>query len=376
MPTGEAVGTVELPVVVGVDGSDAASDALDWAAELAGRRGLPLRVVHASLWERYEGYIPRTAADRPAERLHSEAVLATAAERAGRRVPALKVMTDLAADDAVTALLRAGKSAEALVVGSRGRGEFASLLLGSVGLGIAARAQCPVVVVRGRPENVGGEMNRVVVGIAERERPGEREPAPPSPAVAFALREARLRGGVLEAVHAWRCAGPEDHGGPGDRGRPGGRGGRGNHGGPSDRSAHKEQGARQTQGTREARETHETPRAHKTHRTHRTHEMPRAHETHPAPEAQSAHEAHERRAAELLDEALGGATAAGLPPVPVAHRPVEGSARKALLDASAHADLLVVGARRRQGHFGLQLGLVNHAVLHHAKCPVAVVPVS
>ncbi|MBD3006864.1 universal stress protein [Streptomyces sp. 5-10] len=334
---------VELPVVVGVDGSDAASDALDWAAEMAGRRGLPLRVVHASLWERYEGYIPGTAADRPAERLHSEAVLATAAERAGRRVPALKVMTDLAADDAVTALLRAGKSAEALVVGSRGRGEFASLLLGSVGLGIAARAQCPVVVVRGRPENVCGGMNRVVVGIAERERQGEREPAPPSAAVAFALREARLRGGELEAVHAWRCAGPEDHGKPG------------NHGGREARGAHEEQGAREANGTRE---------------THG------AREPHGARETQSAREAHERRAAELLDETLGGATAAGLPPVPVAHRPVEGSARKALLDASAHADLLVVGARRRQGHFGMQLGLVNHAVLHHAKCPVAVVPVS
>ncbi|MBI0382141.1 universal stress protein, partial [Streptomyces albiflaviniger] len=215
------MGTVELPVVVGVDGSDAASDALDWAAEMAGRRRLPLRVVHASLWERYEGYIPGTAADRPAERLHSEAVLAAAAERAGRRVPTLKVMTDLAADDAVTALLRAGKSAEALVVGSRGRGEFASLLLGSVGLGIAARAQCPVVVVRGRPENVRGAMNRVVVGIAERERPGEQEPAPPSAAVAFALREARLRGVELEAVHAWRCAGPEDHVRAGNHARPG-----------------------------------------------------------------------------------------------------------------------------------------------------------
>ncbi|WP_425584885.1 universal stress protein [Streptomyces vastus] len=36
--------------------------------------------------------------------------------------------------------------------------------------------------------------------------------------------------------------------------------------------------------------------------------------------------------------------------------------------------LLVVGARRRHGHVGLQLGLVNHAVLHHAPCPIAVVP--
>ncbi|WJE02418.1 universal stress protein [Streptomyces antimycoticus] len=349
------MGTVELFVVVGVDGSDAASDALDWAAELAGRRGLPLRVVHASLWERYEGYVAGTAADRPAERLHSEAVLATAAERAGRRVPALKVMTDLAADDAVTALLRAGQSAEALVVGSRGRGEFASLLLGSVGLGIAARAQCPVVVVRGRPENVHGGMNRVVVGIAERERPSEREPAPPSAAVAFALREARLRGGELEAVHAWRCAGPEDHGA------------RENHRAHEDHTARENHRAPQDH---TARENHRAPQDHTARENHRAPQDHRARENH------GAREDHAQRAAELLDETLGGATAAGLPPVPVAHRPVEGSARKALLDASAHADLLVVGARRRQGHFGMQLGLVNHAVLHHAKCPVAVVPVS
>ncbi|MGW2331035.1 universal stress protein [Streptomyces sp. NPDC001700] len=293
------MGTVELPVVVGVDGSDAASGALDWAADMAARRGLPLRIVHASLWERYEGYVPAAAADRPTERLHSETVLATAAERAGRRAPALKVMTDLAPDEAVTALLRAGQSAEAVVVGSRGRGEFASLLLGSVGLGIAARASCPVIVVRGRPEGGDGRMNRVAVGIAERERPGEHDHTPPSPAVAFALREARLRGCELAAVHAWRCAGPEDHG---------------------------------------------------------------------------PHEDHSGHAAELLDEALGGVTEMARPPVPVAYRAFEGPARKALLDASDDADLLVVGARRRQGHFGMQLGLVNHAVLHHARCPVAVVP--
>jgi nucleotide-binding universal stress UspA family protein len=55
-------------------------------------------------------------------------------------------------------------------------------------------------------------------------------------------------------------------------------------------------------------------------------------------------------------------------------RTAEGSARKVLLEASHGADLLVVGARRRPGHFGLQLGLVAHTVLHHAACPVAVVP--
>lgn len=60
--------------------------------------------------------------------------------------------------------------------------------------------------------------------------------------------------------------------------------------------------------------------------------------------------------------------------VAVRRRTVEGHARKVLLDASHEADLLVVGARRREGHLGLQLGRVAHTALHHSACPVAVVP--
>jgi nucleotide-binding universal stress UspA family protein len=79
---------------------------------------------------------------------------------------------------------------------------------------------------------------------------------------------------------------------------------------------------------------------------------------------------HEEQAAEELEEALREAP----DDVEVRRRTVEGPARRALLDASAGADLLVVGAQRRSGHFGLQLGRVAHGVLHHAACPVAVVP--
>jgi nucleotide-binding universal stress UspA family protein len=296
---------MELPIVVGVDGSDTAFHALDWAADMAHRRQLPLRIVHASIWERYEGHIPARAAAGPGGRVRSERVLAAAAERAGRRAPALRVMTDLAADDAVAALMRAGQSAAAVVVGSRGRGEFTSLVLGSVGLRVAARADCPVVVVRGRRDDPPGRTRRVTVGVAEREqrggRPGPPDSAPVPAAVAFALREAQLRGCALEAVHAWRRTAAEAF---------------------------------------EERDVRQDP---------------------------------VRRAGVLLDEALRGAASAD-PPVPVARRAVQASARKALLDASARSDLLVVGARRRDRHLGPRLGLVNHAMLHHAQCPVAVVP--
>ncbi|GAU70523.1 paraquat-inducible protein A [Streptomyces sp. NBRC 110611] len=62
------------------------------------------------------------------------------------------------------------------------------------------------------------------------------------------------------------------------------------------------------------------------------------------------------------------------PRVDARRQVTEGPAHKVLLEASPQADLLVVGALRRHGRFGLQLGRVSHAVLHHASCPVAVVP--
>lgn len=82
---------------------------------------------------------------------------------------------------------------------------------------------------------------------------------------------------------------------------------------------------------------------------------------------------HEMRASVLLDEALSELVLEH-PEVQVRRATLEGSARKVLLERSATADLLIVGAHHRHGHFGLQLGRVAHAALHHSYCPVAVVP--
>jgi nucleotide-binding universal stress UspA family protein len=290
---------VELPLVVGVDGSDSSLEAVDWAVDEAYRHGIPLRLVYASLWERYEGTMPAFGPRRPDEQVLAEHIVAAAAERARLRHPEVKTSADVLAEEPESALLREGRSAFALVTGHRGRGELAGLLLGSVGLEVAARAQCPVIVVRGAQPNVRGTFHRVVLGVGEA--------AEGSAAVAFAFREAGVRGGKLDAVHAWRWPA---------FGLP---------------------------------------------------DVPVVQGYAPDP--------YLRKAEQVLDDTLR-APARDHPGVTVRREALEGPAREALLGAAVTADLLLVGARRRDGSFGMQLGPVNHAVLHHASCPVAVVPQS
>ncbi|WP_406357899.1 universal stress protein [Streptomyces sp. NBC_00658] len=289
---------MELPLVVGVDGSEPGMRAVDWAADEAALRGVPLRLVYASLWERYEGAALAPDLGRSSEQVMADKIVEAAAKRAHRRQTDVKISTEVLPEEPVPALLREGRNACALVMGSHGRSGIAELLLGSVSLAVAARAHCPVVVLRGSHDNQArpGIDQRIVLGVGE-------EPAD-SAVVRFAFEEAADHYATLHAVRAWRYP---------------------------------------------------------------------AHETieHPLLAGEPARH-HEQRAAEILEAALRDA-ARDHPSVQVRRRTVEGPARKVLLEASATADLLVVGARRH-GHSGLQLGRVAHAVLHHSACPVAVVP--
>ncbi|WP_416974994.1 universal stress protein [Streptomyces sp. 4F14] len=181
------------PVVVGVDGSEPSLRAVDLAVDEAALRGAPLRLVHANLWERYEA--PSSA------RVSAEDILRTAELRAALRRPGVEISLDVLPEEPEYALVREGREASLLVVGTRGRGGLAELLLGSVGLAVAARADCPVIVVRGDHH----PRARIVVGIGER--------GTESAALDFAVKEARLRHAALDAVRAWRCPAREstDH---------------------------------------------------------------------------------------------------------------------------------------------------------------------
>ncbi|MFC9288995.1 universal stress protein [Streptomyces sp. NPDC057052] len=193
---------MDLPLVVGVDGSEPSLRAVDWAADEAALRGVPLRVVYASLWERYEGdSLAEDLTDDlegAAEQVTAEAVVRVAANRAALRRPDVKVSTDVLPEEPESALVREGRNACALVLGHRGRSGLVEVLLGSVGLSVAAHADCPVIVLRGSHDNQvrAGRHGRVVVGVGDK--------GADSAALRFAVQEARLRDATLEAVRAWR----------------------------------------------------------------------------------------------------------------------------------------------------------------------------
>jgi nucleotide-binding universal stress UspA family protein len=186
-----------LPVIAAVDGSDDSLRALDWALDAARRRKAPLRVVHVrqyTAWTRFEALAagPPDPDDDPVldqVRTHLH----------GRTDPPGPEY--LALEGVPSAVLpELGSSAGLLVLGSRGRGGFAGLLLGSNGMAAARDAECPVVVVP-RPgrevleEAPAGPGPRVVVGL--------HVDGPDEATLAFAFTEAELRGARLQVVAAY-----------------------------------------------------------------------------------------------------------------------------------------------------------------------------
>ncbi|MFE2276438.1 universal stress protein [Streptomyces sp. NPDC059454] len=196
---------MSLPMVVGVDGSESSLRAVDWAADEAARHGVPLRIVHAYRWDRYEGTALARELGKPSGHVTPDDILVVATRRARRHHPDLPVTTEAVAEEPEYVLLHEARNAAAVIMGTRGRGELADLLLGSVSLTVATEAHCPVVVIRGSHDNraADGRHGRIVVGVADA----------PTAAVRFAYEEARRRGAALEAVRAWRCPAhdPADH---------------------------------------------------------------------------------------------------------------------------------------------------------------------
>ncbi|MFG2137593.1 universal stress protein [Streptomyces sp. NPDC048650] len=184
-----------LPVIVAVDGSGDSERALRWAGEAARLRSAALQVVH--VW-------PYATAARIADDDGGgDPVLdELRAQPLTWGLPGIEFrsLSGLTA----TQLPALGAEAQLLVLGSRGRGGFASLLLGSNGLACAAQSACPVVVVP-RPDRGGARRDegggappavaQVTVGVdASSEEPG---------AIGFAFAEASRRGALLRVVSGY-----------------------------------------------------------------------------------------------------------------------------------------------------------------------------
>ncbi|ACU36356.1 universal stress protein [Actinosynnema mirum] len=129
-------------VVVGVDGSRTALRAVRWAASEARARDVPLRLAHAEM-PLPQG-IPGLD-DRTRQEMHKQALLwlDEAAGQAGGVAVQYRAQIALAAP----LLTAESERADLVVLGSRGTGTLASLLLGSTAVAVGARSSCPVVVV-------------------------------------------------------------------------------------------------------------------------------------------------------------------------------------------------------------------------------------
>ncbi|MFI6588002.1 universal stress protein [Embleya sp. NPDC050493] len=279
---------VDLGVLIGHDGSPAADRALDWAAQDAVARRVPLYVVTAvpvgGLGHRHRVELR--------ERAH--ALVDAACARVRARFAKADVEGSVREGDAAESLLEASGRADTMVIGSRGHGGFAGLLLGSVSLRVCAHSSCPVVVVHA---DAAEDASGVVVGIAGPED---------GPAAEFAASRARRLGG-LRAVHSWAL--------------------------PVTGLA-------------------------------------------PSLMLPSMFDVDEIAAerGRMLETVLGPIRL-GNPELPVDTVVMNGTAGRDLVCASIGNALVVVATHPRHGPLPMRLGPTTHAVLHHARCPVAVVPV-
>jgi nucleotide-binding universal stress UspA family protein len=181
------------PILVGFDGSRDSYAALRWAQDEAARHGVPVRLVYVYEWS--TSVIPVPAGSGwpdPAVRHEAVATLDEAVARARGYLPEVPVDGTVIDGTVVSALSKLSERARLLVLGSRGLGGFSGLLAGSVAVGVATYARCPVVVTRGCARS----RRPVAVGV---------DPSLDcDQALAFAFEQAISRGVDLVAVRAWQ----------------------------------------------------------------------------------------------------------------------------------------------------------------------------
>jgi nucleotide-binding universal stress UspA family protein len=185
-------------LVVGVDGSDHSRMALRWAAAAGDAAGVPVRAVQSWIHSP-AGVLPIAPVPLAPEEMDEQSrqvisdIVADVVD--GTLGTSARVTTDVLRGPPAGALLQAVTPDSVLVLGSRGLGGFAGLLLGSVSQECVEYASCPVVVVR--TDRIVGDGDVILVGKDGSE--GAQQ------ALAWAQALAGATGGTVRAVHAWRA---------------------------------------------------------------------------------------------------------------------------------------------------------------------------
>jgi nucleotide-binding universal stress UspA family protein len=364
-------------VLVGVDGSRASSNALEWAAHAARRKGARLRVVCAYTVPRFGG----TSADAALRELGSTALAqgadavvdgaVTAAQRLHSEVEGLSQI-----GDAAGVLVDHSKQANLVVVGTRGKGGFAERLLGTVSTALPVHAYCPTVVVPAgwTPSSdaaSGGSQNDAAAAAGSSAGGGwagagvpTGDGAAPASASGAAAGGAAAAGGGLDGAGA--AAGLADLGAPSDPdpSRPVRKIVVGVDGSEASRVALRHAVDAAIDWEAELIAFSSMPIAAGTNLL----AWAPGQVDHSALLAELEAEVGRIIEDELRDRELPESFT-------VRHHALDGTASALLVEVSGSVDLLVVGSRGRGGFSGLLLGSTSQAVLHHARCPVMVVPV-
>lgn len=179
------------PVVVGVDGSDAAIEAAIWAIDEAVSRDVALRIVHVAHLEEPHA---TTDDDFRLDVQYAESSLRTAAaavEATGKHV---KIETEILWGTVKTELIDESRNAAMICLGSVGIGAIAGKLLGSTAATLAKESQCPVAIIRS-PRRTHAGRNGWIVTVVDHRADNES-------VIAHAIAEARLRNAPILAVAA------------------------------------------------------------------------------------------------------------------------------------------------------------------------------
>jgi nucleotide-binding universal stress UspA family protein len=181
-------------IVVGVDESDGAAEALRWAEQEAGLDGAALTAVMVWGWLEQHHLLDPSKWDPDYGEAEAHAALCRYVQMTLGPDALERVATKVVADLPAPALVEAARDADLLVVGARGLGGFRGLLLGSVSQQVLHRASVPVAIVRDGPVDL--DPRRVVVAVDGSANSVD--------AARWAAADARRRGARLDVVSMWQ----------------------------------------------------------------------------------------------------------------------------------------------------------------------------